>query len=223
MASLPPHGYIIDMGDMSSFFNFFFMYLFLWIPFGDYSKLGFAIVIFIVKLQHQAKEQGEDSRDNRRKEPGTRKKGKRNRKKEETQSTQVNKPASVLEEYYKYCSQKYENSKELSRNESSLPPTSIHPFVGMSDYLLLLDSHNPFRYQPMTASENSLTLVTTHGKCKVDISQEYMRGVRVANCDLYVIPSEDVLSCSSANRCSKNVKRTVQMLDQSIRSDQFQL
>merc|ERR1712228_238727 len=120
---------------------------------------------------------------------------KKNEEKEETNYTET----SVLNKYY-----------------NATNKDSIHSFIGLNDYLLLMDYKNLHHRQAQNGSDKFVILSTEHGKKRVNVI-EYMNYAHSVQCDFYLIPSENIASNSSKSRCQKNVNRTIKLFENSLR------
>lgn len=104
----------------------------------------------------------------------------------------------------------YENNLKDS-NEIN----SIHKFSKMDNYILLMDHRNVIHREPQQGTDKFIILITDHGKKKIKV-EEYINHIKNINTDLYLLPSEDILSNSSKSRCQKNVNRSLKLFNDGL-------
>lgn len=107
---------------------------------------------------------------------------------------------SVLSNFYQH--------EEKETMEDIDVQGSVHKFLGMNEYFLLIDHRSPLRHEAYSGGKSHIMLNTLHGKQKISCN-EYIKYTNLCNGDMYVTPSEDILSNASSSRCSKNVQRTI--------------
>ena len=193
-AKLPPHGYVLDLGDILYFS----------------STDAVSSSYDQPSKGSKKKNKGNNSKSNHNQSADTKSKATADSESKPSADSE-SKPSAkgVLQGFYEYHNQR-PPSASIPDSKPQKNINSIHSFTMMHDFILMLDHRSLIFSEPQQGSKDSVVLVTDHGKKKLSV-QEYVYHAGVINADFYTIPSEDVLMNVSSSRCDKNVKRTLKL------------